>query len=152
MPALTNLHLQTDAAVTAVFQRYPEHVRPAMQALRALVLEVAGETEGIESLQETLKWGEPSYLTKHGSTLRMDWKLKSPDQVALYFKCTSRLVETFRALFADQLTFAGNRAIVFQLGEEIPRNVVKLCIQAALQYHRVKKLPTLGISTGSGKH
>lgn len=116
-----------------------------MQVLRKLVIETAKETDEISELEETLKWGEPSYLTKIGSTLRMDWKAKFPDQYALYFQCTSRLVKTFRILFKNKFSFEGNRAIIFQMGDKIPAEVLKHCIKAALTYHKVKHLPTLGI-------
>ena len=115
-----------------------------MLRLRDLVLETASEIEGIEALEETLKWGEPSYLTKHGSTLRMDWKAKKPKQYALYFKCTSQLVPTFRTLFDDSFTYEANRAIVFKLNEMIPEEQVRQCIKMTLTYHKIKHLPLLG--------
>ncbi|MFT5337424.1 MAG: hypothetical protein ACI9YL_001426 [Luteibaculaceae bacterium] len=42
-----------------------------MDLLRQLIRATVPEIEGVNSLEETLKWGEPSYLTKYGSTLRM---------------------------------------------------------------------------------
>lgn len=140
-----SFQIETDPKVEAVFKAYPDQVKNQMLALRTLVFQVAEESEEISKIEETLKWGEPSYLCKNGSTLRMDWKAKSPDQYALYFKCTSRLVETFKTVFGDQFNYEGNRAIVFQLDEKIPEKEVKLCIEAALNYHKVKKHPTLGI-------
>ncbi|SFR55027.1 protein of unknown function (DU1801) [Robiginitalea myxolifaciens] len=137
--------LKSNAEVELVFTNYPEVVREKMLRLRALVLETAKELEEVTSLEETLKWGEPSYLTKHGSTLRMDWKEKSPNQYAMYFKCTSRLVETFKVVFKDTFDYEGNRAIVFQLDDQVPKNALKKCIKATLSYHKVKKLSTLGI-------
>ena len=131
--------------VKKVFDNYPDMVRDKMLFLRELVLETAQEIEGVTNLEETLKWGEPSYLTKQGSTLRMDWKAKTPEQYAMYFKCTSRLVEVFRLVFAQSFTFEGKRAIVFQLNDELPKEELKLCIKATLTYHKVKHLPTLGI-------
>ena len=115
-----------------------------MLHLRKLVLEVAENIQGLEKLEETLKWGEPAYITKHGSTLRMDWKAKNPDQYAMYFQCTSQLVPTFRFLYPEKLKFEGNRAVVFDLKEEIPEKEVKHCISMALQYHKLKHLPMLG--------
>lgn len=137
--------LKTSPEVALVFANYPKEVRSKMIYLRELILESAQELEGLTSLEETLKWGEPSYLTKHGSTLRMDWKAKQPDQYAMYFKCTSRLVETFRVVFEQTFQFDGNRAIVFQMDDHIPKNELKECIKATLRYHKVKQLPTLGI-------
>ncbi|MDX1409348.1 MAG: DUF1801 domain-containing protein, partial [Saprospiraceae bacterium] len=88
---------------------------------------------------------EPSYLAKHGSTLRMDWKSKTPQQYALYFKCTSRLVETFKLMFGNTFKYEGNRAIVFQLDDHLPKHELKACIISTLLYHKVKHLPTLGM-------
>ncbi|MDC6367393.1 MULTISPECIES: DUF1801 domain-containing protein [Flavobacteriaceae] len=135
----------TTPEVKSIFDNYPDHIRPKMIALRKLIIATAKEIEDITKLEETLKWGEPSYLTKTGSTLRMDWKSKSPNQYALYFQCSSRLVETFRAMFKNTFTFEGKRAIVFQLDDKIDQEKLKLCIKAALTYHQVKHLPTLGI-------
>ena len=140
-----NLKLITSPKVDAVFANYPEYVRDKMQSLRELVIETAEETEGVYKLEETLKWGEPSFVTKDGSTLRMDWKEKTPEQYAMYFHCTSRLVDTFRLVFNHKFQYEGKRAIVFQLNQKIPKAELKECIKAALTYHRVKELITLGI-------
>ena len=89
------MELVTNPKVENVFAKYPDFVRPKMLYLRQLVIETAEEIEGLTKLEETLKWGEPSYITKKGSTLRMDWKEKTANQYAMYFQCTSRLVPTF---------------------------------------------------------
>lgn len=115
-----------------------------MNHLRDLIL-ASAKTAGIEDLEETLKWGEPSYLAKKGSTLRMDWKPKKPDQYAMYFKCTSKLVLTFREVFGDFFTYEKNRAILVSFEEEVPEKELSACITAALTYHNVKQLPRLGI-------
>lgn len=140
-----NTTIHTNPDVELVFNNYPDSVRSKMFDLRKLVIETAKEIDGITELEETLKWGEPSYLTKNGSTLRMDWKAKNPEQYALYFKCTSRLVETFRLVFSNTLKYEGNRAIVFQLDDEIPTDIIKQCIKSTLTYHKVKHLATLGL-------
>lgn len=142
---MTNLQIHTNPEVELVFTNYPDLVRNKMFALRELVIETAREIEAVTKLEETLKWGEPSYLTKYGSTLRIDWKSKKPDQYAMYFKCTSRLVETFKLILKDKFTYEGNRAIVFRIEDKIPKDDLKHCIKAALTYHKVKHLPTLGI-------
>lgn len=140
-----NLQITTNPEVQIVFDRYPDWAREKLLVLRELIVETAKETEDITALEETLKWGEPSYLTKNGSTIRMDWKSKTPDQYALYFKCTSRLVETFKVTFKNVFECEGKRALIFQKDTEIPVEELKHCIRAALTYHKVKHLPTLGI-------
>lgn len=143
---MKNLKIRTNPQVNEVFDNYPDLVRDKILNLRRIIIETAHETEGISNLEETLKWGEPSYLSKHGSTIRIDWKDKTPDQYAIYFKCTSKLVPTFKLLFNNTFTYEGNRAVIFQLEDKIPETELKKCIRAALLYHKVKHLPALGIS------
>lgn len=139
------LKLSTDPKFNAVFADYPDFVRDKMQYLRELVIETAEETGEITEMKETLKWGEPSFITKNGSTLRIDWKEKAPNQYAMYFQCNSRLVDTFRLVFDRKFQYEGKRAIVFQLNQKIPKTELKACIKATLSYHSVKHLMTLGI-------
>ncbi|WP_338378799.1 DUF1801 domain-containing protein [uncultured Flavobacterium sp.] len=142
---IKKFEIKTDPRVNEVFANYPDFVRDKMQFLRELVIETAEETEGVTKLEETLKWGEPSFVTKNGSTLRMDWKEKSPDQYAMYFQCTSRLVNTFKLVFNHKFQYEGKRAIVFKLNQKVPEMELKSCIKASLTYHNVKELITLGI-------
>ena len=139
------LEIETNPKVKAVFNNYPECVKNKIENLRALILEVANSSDDIAKIEETLKWGEPSYLVKKGSTIRIDWKPKTPNQYAIYFKCTSKLVETFKIVFKDMFTFEGQRAILFQLDDPIPEVELKQCIEVALRYHKVKHLPFLGL-------
>ena len=90
-----------DPAVAAVFKAYPAALRRRLMALRELVFDVAARIEGVGALTETLKWGQPSYLTwetRSGSTVRID-RLKTGDGYAIYFHCQSGLVPKFRELY-----------------------------------------------------
>ncbi|MDN3666991.1 DUF1801 domain-containing protein [Algibacter miyuki] len=140
-----NIQINTNEKVADVFNNYPKHIVHKIKHLRDLILQVAKETETITAIEETLKWGEPSYLVKKGSTVRIDWKTKTPNQYAIYFKCTSKLVETFKVVFKDVFQFEGHRAIVFQLDDTIPETELKQCIATALTYHKVKHLPLLDL-------
>ena len=142
---MSKLKLSTEPAFEIKLANYPDFVRDKLHFLRKLVLETAKEIPEIEKMEETLKWGEPSFITKQGSTLRIDWKKKTPNQYQMYFKCTSRLVETFKIVFGERFNYEKNRAIVFQLNQEIPVNELKQCIKATLIYHKVKTDLTLGI-------
>jgi len=113
--------------------------------LRTLVFKAALETEGVGRLEELLKWGEPSYLTRGGSTIRMAWKASKPNQYTLNFNCNTSLIATFKELYADELKFEGNRAIVFNGNDELPHEALKSCIALSLCYHRIKHLPMLGV-------
>ena len=137
--------IKTDPRLEEVFKNYPSFVRPQLEYLRTLIRKTAEETEGVTQLEETLKWNEPSFITKIGSTFRIDWKEKQPDQYAMYFHCSSRLIDTFRLVFNDEFNFEGKRAIIFRIDQEIPETELKQCIRTALTYHKVKHLVTLGL-------
>jgi hypothetical protein len=127
--------------VAAAFASYPAHIRRKLGELRSLIFATAEETDGVGAIEETLKWNEPAYLTSEtgsGSTIRLGWKRARPDEYAMYFNCNTNLVSTFRAHFSDELRFAGNRAIVFDASADIPKDVLRICIEAALTYHQRK--------------
>jgi len=141
---MKNLEVNSNPAVKEVFKKYPKPFGEKLKHLRKLVLETAAETESINQIEETLKWGEPSYLVKKGSTIRMDWKKKKQDQYAMYFKCTSKLVDTFKHIHGDTFSYETTRAIVFKIDDIVPEQELKQCIKMALTYHKVKHLPFLG--------
>ncbi len=116
-----------------------------MNELRCIILDVATTLETKNSLEETLKWGEPSYLVKGGSTVRIDWKESKPKYLGIYFNCRTRLIDTFRATFGNDLKFEGNRAILLDIDVPLPKDILFQCISIALTYHKRKKLPLLGI-------
>ncbi|MBU1343943.1 MAG: DUF1801 domain-containing protein [Proteobacteria bacterium] len=129
--------------VAAVFNSYPKKIRAKLMFLRKLILETADVIEGVGEIEETLKWGEPSYLTpktKSGSTIRINRKKDQEEQYAIYFKCTANLVPAFKEKFPREFNFEGDRSIIFNIEDEIPIKKLKKCIALALTYHRNKKL------------
>ncbi len=142
---MQRLQINTDPEFEIVFSNYPESVRAVMLDLRSLIIETANQIEGLEKLEETLKWGEPSFITKRGSTIRIDWKKSKPNQYAMYFQCTSKLVPTFKMIYNNVFDFEGSRAIIFMMHDNLPKEELKECVTAALTYHKVKNSPTLGL-------
>lgn len=142
---MSALIINTDPRVAGKFAAYPKEIQPKIDFLRSLIVETATENDTVLALEETLKWGEPSYIAKKGSTIRIDWKPKTPNQYAIYFKCTSKLVATFREVYGDTFNYENNRAILFGLEDEVPNKELKSCIRLALNYHLLKDLPRLGL-------
>lgn len=122
---------------------YPEKARIYAKQIRALIYKTA-ELEGIDRIEESLKWGEPSFKSPGGSPVRMDWKAKNPGNFYIFFNCKTTLVETFRILYDSRLKFEGSRAIIMDLTENIPEDILIHCFSMALKYHKLKKLPLLG--------
>ncbi len=128
-------------AVAALFDAYPTAVRTRLLALRELIFDTAAATDGVGEIDETLKWGEPAYLTSasgSGSTLRINRVRGDAGRYALYVNCKTNLVETFKTLFPGEFRFEGQRAIVFDVAEPVQRDALSFCIAAALTYHRRK--------------
>ncbi len=127
--------------VERVFRGYPAKLRAKLTALRGLILKTAAKTEGVGALEETLKWGQPSYLTaetKSGSTIRIDRVKASDERYAVYFHCQTGLVSTFRELYPETFAYEGNRAIVLDVNRKPDEKALAHCIALALTYHARK--------------
>ena len=125
-----------DPAVQAAFDAYGPQERDALMSLRALIFEVANATPGVGSVQETLKWGQPAYLTpqtKSGTTIRLG--APKSGGVALYTHCQTSVISDFRSLFPARFSFDGNRAVVFPDGHLPPLEQLEPLVRMALTYH-----------------
>lgn len=122
--------------VARAFENMPAEVRESLERIRHLIFDTAASTPGVGPITETLKWGQPSYLTektKAGSTIR----LGCPKQggFAIYTHCQTSIMADFQALFPDDFTFDGNRAVVFKAGDVLPLEKLGFLISHALTYH-----------------
>jgi len=120
---------------------YPPAQRRRLGELRQLVLDTAKKTEGVGTIAEALKWGQPSYLTtesKSGSTIRIDQVKAEAGRYTVYFHCQTDLVETFRELYPE-LRYGGNRSVLLDAGEKLPEAALRHCVALALTYHVRKR-------------
>ena len=128
--------------VKAAFDAFSEPARDVLLNVRTLIFQTAAANPAVGPLTETLKWGEPAYLTeetKSGSTIRMGWKPANPDHAALFFNCKTTLVDTMREIYPDTFTYQGTRAVLFRLDQPLPNDALAHCIEMALTYHRNKR-------------
>ena len=126
------------SAIEAIFMAYPKPVRTKLLALRRLIFDTAKSTNGVGPLEETLKWGQPSYLTsktRSGSTVRIDHVKSVANQYAVYFHCQTDLVAIFRELYPEKFRFGGNRSILFSADDVIDKPALRHCLALALTYH-----------------
>ncbi len=132
-------------AIQPVFGRYAPDVREGLTRLRDLILDVA-EEEDAGPLEETLKWGQPSYLTtrsKSGTTIRIDGDKTDEAAFALFVNCQTSLVEDWKDRF-EHYTYGGNRSVHFRSAEDLKRPELRTMIAEALTYHRRKRQPRGG--------
>lgn len=130
------MHAFTNTAVEEVFSSYPKAHYAKLIELRELIYECASLHEEIGEVSESLKWGEPSFSSRHASPVRLG--VFDETSVAIYFNCQTTLVENFRLLFKQELEFSKNRAIVLQIDQKLPRDILMFCIESALLYHKKK--------------
>jgi len=119
--------------VEITYLSIPKAQKDALLNLREHIFETAEELENVSEVTETLKWGQPSFTCKTGSTIRID-KVKDSEDVAIYFICTTNLVERFKEHYPDIFDYRGTRSIQFRIDDEIPIDELKHCIGMALTY------------------
>ena len=126
-------------AVQERFAGYSEAARQRLLEMRETILAVAAATAGVGPIEETLKWGQPSYLTqatKSGSTVRID---AHPDGgTAIYVNCQTDLVETFRSHY-PALVYEGARCVHFPAELPLPDAPLRHIIALTLTYHARKR-------------
>jgi hypothetical protein len=122
---------------------YPATAKAALEQLKTLIVDLALRHE-LGEVSENLKWGELSYGTPYGSPIRLDWKSRNPEHISIYFNCQTKLVDTFRELYRDELEFHGNREIRLSIDEAINSAVLAPCLLMALNYKNLKQQHLLG--------
>ncbi|QBF29733.1 DUF1801 domain-containing protein [Thalassococcus sp. S3] len=127
-------------AVADAFLAYPKAAQPGLLRLRDLVFDVAEDTPEAGRIEESLRWGQPAYLTpetKSSSTLRLGVP-KDGDGFAIYAHCGSSIISTFAETFPGQDKIEGNRAVHFGSVDQIDPARHGMLIRHALTYHLKK--------------
>ncbi|MDB5614158.1 MAG: hypothetical protein JWQ22_1811 [Devosia sp.] len=128
-----------DQAVAAVFDGYSGPLRQRLLDLRRLIYETAAVTDGVGALEETLKWGQVSYLTTasgSGTTVRIDRDTVS-GRPAIYVNCKTDLLSRYRELYPEAFGYDGDRGVV--VGDAPDQAALQHVIAMALTYHMNKK-------------
>lgn len=132
---------QMPDAMAAVVQNYPSAAQGRFSALRLIILQEAARLD-VGPIEETLKWGEPSFLTsktKAGSTIRMGWSLKREGRFGLFFNCQTDIISRLSADFPVEFSYEGNRAATFPLETSPPEFALRAAFAMALNYHRDRR-------------
>jgi|TARA_R110002051_G_scaffold314965_3_gene392775 hypothetical protein len=128
--------------IAQALSRHPERIGEQLLDIRQMIFAVASATDGVGPLTETLKWGEPAYLTektRSGTTIRLGVSKLAPDRAAIFVNCRTALIENFRTHFPESFTFEGNRALIVPASTRLVETPLWLCLCMALTYHRRDK-------------
>ena len=123
--------------VSRAYDAFPASIGKRLLWVRELIFATAAAHEGIGPLTETLKWGEPAYLTEEtgsGSTIRLG-RLKDSAHAAILFNCKTTLVDTFRERFPDRFEYRQTRALLLPVSGRLPKQDLSVCLSLALTYH-----------------
>jgi hypothetical protein len=126
--------------VAEAFAAFPDRVRSNLFHIRSLIFQVASDTAGVGEIRETLKWGQPSYLTvgpKSGTTIRLG--MSRDHRPALFVHCQTSLISEFRDMFEDRFDFEGNRGLILRRGAVEQAHALACCVAQALTYHQRKR-------------
>lgn len=122
--------------VADVSAAFPKAEREMVLSLRNLIFNVAQAAPEVGLVEETLKWGQPSYLTpqtKSGSTLRVG--LAKGGGVAIFAHCGTDIISTYAATFSNLDQIEGNRAVIFRSPDDINTDRLRLLVHHGLTYH-----------------
>jgi hypothetical protein len=123
--------------VSRAFDALPAPMSKRLLQVRDLIFAAAAAHHDVGKLTETLKWGEPAYLTDEtgsGSTIRLG-RLKDSDHAAILFNCKTTLVDSFRERFPDQFEYRQTRALLLPVAGKLPKRELSVCLSLALKYH-----------------
>jgi hypothetical protein len=123
--------------VSRAFDALPAPMSKRLLQVRDLIFATAAAHDDVGKLTETLKWGEPAYLTDEtgsGSTIRLG-RLKDSERAAILFNCKTTLVDTFRDRFPDQFEYRQTRALLLPVAGKLPKRELSVCLSLALKYH-----------------
>ena len=107
-----------------------------LQEIRTRIYELAAMNDQVGSIEESLKWGQPSYATvkpKSGTPIRLD--VFDEQHIAIFVSCQSNLIARLREIYGYDLEFSKNRAIVLAKDKPLNFTVLDDCLMRALTYH-----------------
>ncbi|APX11725.1 hypothetical protein [Tateyamaria omphalii] len=122
-------------------ESWPQSAQSHFLRTRTLVHDVA-TSEDVGPLDESLKWGQPSWRPKRartGSTLRLDWSPATPDRLLAFVDCKTDLAAQMDHRFPGQFHNDGRRALGFDTTHPLDKDAVWQLARLTLTYHRSKR-------------
>ncbi|WP_420861082.1 DUF1801 domain-containing protein [Algirhabdus cladophorae] len=127
------------ADIARIYDAFPADIRAALLDLRCMIFDVAAVDARIGTVQETVKWGTPAYLThkpKSGTTIRLGQP--KTGGYAIYTHCQTPLITEFQAQFPTEFSYDGGRAILLDPLQDPSHDLLQMFISRALTYHLPK--------------
>lgn len=129
-------HPFANAQVEQAFHLDDAEARRGLLVLRSLIFDTAAELPSVGRIEETLRWGQPSYVTpdsKSGSTLRLG--VPKGARFGVFVHCQSQLIPEYITTFPAWDRVEGTRAVLFDRPSDIEPLRHGWLIKRALTYH-----------------
>ena len=120
---------------------WPVSAKEMLWRCRAIFHDVAEQAK-VGTLDETLKWGQPSWRpskSRTGSTLRIDWNPKFPDRLSFFVDCKTDLAARMQTLYPDLPENDGQRHLAITLSAPLPEQAITHLADMTFTYHRAKR-------------
>lgn len=122
--------------VQAVYDACPPPVRHGLHQLRGLILAQADLMPQIGPVTESLRWGQPAFLTlDSGAACSLRIGPVKGQGFGLFVHCQTGLIAAFAAGAGVGLRFGGTRAVLFDPSDRIDPAQISVLIGQALGYH-----------------
>lgn len=124
-----------DEKIRAAFSEFDPVIEETLLAARRLILSTAGDLDAVSSIEESLKWGQPSYASvpKTGTPIRLG--VSKSGAATMFVHCQTTLVSDLEADNAHGLKTIDNRAVVLPSGDFADHPGVLSFVRSALTYH-----------------
>ncbi len=127
--------------IVEIYDSYPNDIKHYLLKFRQIIYEVSQNSDEIGEIEESVKWGQPSYrpMNKSGTTIRLGWSAKKPNVYSIFVPCQTTIIRDFKVLYPNELNYIGNREICFDKHKDIKLKVITEFINQALTYYLVRK-------------
>lgn len=125
-------HPFQNLAVNAAYNAMPDTDRSGALTLRHLILNTADEMDDVTNVDECLRWGQPSYISPIGSTLRI--AVPKSGGFGIYAHCQSSIISDFAGKFGQDFRIDSNRGVLFRTGQDIQPDKLVFLIRHGLRY------------------
>ena len=122
----------------------PDSAKSKLKMIESLIIDIADRKQ-LGKIEVSLKWGQPSYQCQSGTPIRLGYDKRYPNSCFVYVHCQTTVISHLKEVFAQQLTFHGNRAIEVPLNTPLNESILTTCLFCALNYKNLKHLPLLGL-------
>lgn len=121
----------------SVVDQYPAELKDKFLYLKSLIYEQATLNPKTGEIEESLKWGQLSYVSKNrsGTPIRLGIEKKMPGYFGLYVNCSTTVINDAKHIYGDKFQYDGNRGLMFKSDDQLPEKEIRHIIDIILCYH-----------------